>query len=80
MLVDFDKTFKQKSDDEQFRRIFDRLKSEKRCVMCENSRIEKGYEHGYETYNTICKITGMFRNGENGVNCPYWVVVEEEKE
>lgn len=80
MLVDFDKTFKQKPDKERLGRIFDRLKSEKKCVMCENARSEKDYELGHETYNTICKITGMLRNGENGLSCPYWVAVKEEKE
>ena len=79
MLVDFDKTFKQKSDDEQLRRIFDRLKNEKSCAMCENAKYEKGYEHGYETYYIFCGITGLLRDGENGANCPYWAAVKEGK-
>lgn len=78
MLVDFDKTFKPDPNfDKKLSILFDRLKSERICAMCKNSMSEKDYDHGYEIYHTICKITGMLRDGENGVNCPYWVVAEE---
>ncbi|MBQ6734867.1 MAG: hypothetical protein IJR00_08165 [Lachnospiraceae bacterium] len=77
MLVDFDKTFKQKPDKEQLDRIFDRLKREKKCVMCKHARCEKDYEHGYETYHTICEITGLLRDGKNGISCPHWAGIKE---
>lgn len=74
MMCDFNKTFNlTKEELEQFtEKIRCQQTKDMMCCACSNSAVKEGLDMNYRTIYTFCTIYKIYRDYQNGTNCPYW--------
>lgn len=73
MMCDFNKTFSlTKEAKEEFKQFVEKIRCQQTkdmmCCACSNSAVKERYRTTY----TFCTIYKIYRDYQNGANCPYW--------